>query len=69
MRRLPGHGMLKVGDTSADGQLSLLSARCLGSCGLAPAVVFDGEVVGKVTETQVLERIRGWTSHDGGGPA
>jgi bidirectional [NiFe] hydrogenase diaphorase subunit len=55
------------GETTADGKLSLLSARCLGSCGLAPAVVLDGEVVGKITADQVLERIRGWTNHDGGG--
>ena len=27
---------VKTGETTADGQLSLLSARCLGSCGLAP---------------------------------
>lgn len=59
---------MKVGDTTADGQLSLLSARCLGSCGLAPAAVLDGEVVGKISEAQVLERIREWTSHDGGRP-
>jgi bidirectional [NiFe] hydrogenase diaphorase subunit len=58
---------VKAGETTADGQLSLLSARCLGSCGLAPAVVFDGEVVGKVGVPEVLEKIRGWTGHDVGG--
>jgi bidirectional [NiFe] hydrogenase diaphorase subunit len=55
---------VKLGETTADGQLSLLSARCLGSCGLAPAVVFDGEVVGKVTVPLVVERLREWTDHD-----
>jgi bidirectional [NiFe] hydrogenase diaphorase subunit len=58
---------IKAGETTADGQLSLLSARCLGSCGLAPAVVFDGEVAGKVGVPEVLEKIRGWTCHDAGG--
>ena len=58
---------VKAGETTTDGQLSLLSARCLGSCGLAPAVVFDGEVVGKVGVPEVLERIRGWRRHDVGG--
>jgi bidirectional [NiFe] hydrogenase diaphorase subunit len=29
--------------TTADGHLSLLTARCLGACSLAPAVVVDGE--------------------------
>src|ERR1051325_11378265 len=29
------------GQTTPDGQVSVLTARCLGSCGLAPAVVYD----------------------------
>ena len=40
------HG-IKPGETTADGQVSVLTARCLGACGLAAAVVFDGEVAGK----------------------
>ena len=36
------------GSTTDDGLLSLSSARCLGSCGIAPVVVMDGKVVGKV---------------------
>ena len=56
---------ISPGETTADGKLSLLSARCLGSCGLAPAVVFDGEVAGKLTVPQVLGRIGGWIRHDG----
>lgn len=56
---------VKPGETTEDGKLSLLSARCLGSCGLAPAVVFDNEVVGKMTPSLALERIRGWTDRDG----
>ena len=35
-----------VGETSDDGRLTLKTARCLGSCGLAPVVVLDGEVLG-----------------------
>jgi bidirectional [NiFe] hydrogenase diaphorase subunit len=27
--------------------LTLRTARCLGSCGLAPVVVLDGEVLGR----------------------
>lgn len=48
-----------VGETTKDGQLSVLSARCVGSCGLAPAVVFDGEVAGKLTPDLVKQRIQG----------
>ncbi len=38
-----------LGKTTEDGLLSLTTARCLGSCGLAPVTVIDGEVQGKAT--------------------
>jgi bidirectional [NiFe] hydrogenase diaphorase subunit len=53
------------GKTSADGQVSVMTARCLGACGLAPVVVFDGEVAGKQEPETALERMKGWKS---GGP-
>jgi bidirectional [NiFe] hydrogenase diaphorase subunit len=49
-----------AGETSPDGKVSLLVARCLGSCGLAPSGVFDGEVAGKLSSGAVLEKIGGW---------
>jgi bidirectional [NiFe] hydrogenase diaphorase subunit len=55
------HYGVKPGETTADGAISLVSARCLGSCGLAPAAVLDGEVVGKLTPKDILERMRRWT--------
>jgi bidirectional [NiFe] hydrogenase diaphorase subunit len=58
---------IQPGETTPDGKLSLLSARCLGSCGLAPAVVFDGEVAGRLTVPEVLGRIQGWIRHDSRG--
>ena len=48
------------GETTEDGKVSLLSARCLGSCGLAPAVVYDGDVAGKVTADQMLDKVKEW---------
>lgn len=48
------------GETTPDGKVSLLVARCLGSCGLAPAGVFDGAVEGKLDPATVLDRIGGW---------
>ena len=53
---------VKAGQTTPDGTFSLLTARCLGSCGLAPAAVFDGDVAGKLSSADVLERVRRWTS-------
>ncbi len=51
---------IKAGETRADGQASLAIARCLGACGLAPAVVFDGAVVGKLTPEEALEHVKSW---------
>ncbi len=45
----------KAGATSADGKVSVMSARCIGACGLAPAVIRDGEIVGRLTPAQLHE--------------
>lgn len=55
---------VKPGETTPDGKVSVLAARCLGSCGLAPAVVYDQEVAGKVTPEGLREQIAKWISHD-----
>jgi bidirectional [NiFe] hydrogenase diaphorase subunit len=55
---------INPGETTADGKVSLLIARCLGSCGLAPAAVLDGQVTGKLSSDMVLDTIRSWTGHD-----
>jgi NADH:ubiquinone oxidoreductase subunit E len=41
------------GETSKDGLFSLEAARCVGTCGLAPVVVIDGQVHGEVSADQV----------------
>lgn len=51
---------IKPGETTPDGKLSLVTARCLGSCGLAPLAVFDSDVKGKVTPENVKEHLRGF---------
>jgi len=57
---IEGTAQTKPGETSPDGRVSLLTARCLGSCGLAPNGVFDGEVVGRLTPAEAHKRIQGW---------
>ena len=37
------HG-IKAGETTPDQKLSLVTARCVGACGLAPAVVIDDDL-------------------------
>lgn len=51
---------IKAGETTPDGKVSLLTARCLGACGIAPAVVLDGEVLGHATPETLADRVKGW---------
>jgi bidirectional [NiFe] hydrogenase diaphorase subunit len=51
---------LHPGETSPDGQVSLMTARCIGACGIAPAAVFDGKVGGKQTPEGVCEAVKQW---------
>lgn len=50
---------VEAGDTTPDGKLSLLTARCIGSCGLAPAVVYDGEIAGMQDPEDVVDKVQG----------
>jgi len=52
---------IDFGETSGDGMFSLESSRCLGTCGLAPVVMIEGEIHAKVKPEQVpalLDRYR-----------
>lgn len=52
---------ISPGETTEDGEISLLTARCLGSCSLAPAAILDEDVVGNLSPEQTLEVLEGWT--------
>jgi bidirectional [NiFe] hydrogenase diaphorase subunit len=49
------------GGTTPDGKVSVVIARCVGACGIAPAVLFDHEMVGRLSTGAVMSRVRGWT--------
>jgi bidirectional [NiFe] hydrogenase diaphorase subunit len=51
---------LQPGETTADNKLSLLTARCIGACGIAPAVVYDGAAAGRQTPEDVVARLKPW---------
>jgi len=53
---------IKQGQTTPDGQVSLMVARCVGACSRAPVALCDGEVVGEMTEDQMLEQLERWTT-------
>ena len=40
---------IKPGETSADGMFTLDALRCIGACGIAPAVTINGKVYPKLT--------------------
>jgi bidirectional [NiFe] hydrogenase diaphorase subunit len=43
----------RVGTTSPDGKVSVNTARCIGSCGLAPAVIYDGKILPRLGREQL----------------
>jgi len=48
------------GQTTRDGNISLMTARCVGACSRAPVALFDGEVSGEMSGEQMLEQLERW---------
>jgi formate dehydrogenase alpha subunit len=48
---------IQVGDTTEDRLFTLETVRCIGCCGLAPAIMIDDDTYGKVTPAKVEEII------------
>ena len=57
LERIEKDFKVKAGQTTPDGKFGLQIARCLGACGLAPAVVLDNEVHAKMTPEGILKEI------------
>jgi NADH-quinone oxidoreductase subunit E/NADP-reducing hydrogenase subunit HndA len=47
-----------VGGISEDGLFNLDQVRCIGACGLAPAIMINDEVYGNLTPTKVRRLVR-----------
>ena len=54
---------IKPGETTADGEISLLTARCLGACGNAPVAVVDGVVRSRLTPEALRTQLNDWMPH------
>lgn len=52
------------GEITEDGEFALLSAHCVGACGLAPVAVVDGDIVGGLTPENVVEVVGERISHE-----
>lgn len=53
---------IRPGETTSDNKVSLLTARCIGACGIAPAVVYDGTVTPRATPESAVEQVKKWTA-------
>ncbi len=52
---------IHVGDCTEDGKFSLEACRCIGACGLAPVIMINDDVYGRLTPDDVegvLEKYR-----------
>lgn len=50
------------GETTPDGKLSLVVARCIGACSIAPVVVMDEQIVGYSSPESLSAQIQEWKS-------
>lgn len=46
---------IKAGETTADGMFTIDALRCIGACGIAPAVTINGKVYPKVSVDAVAK--------------
>jgi NADH-quinone oxidoreductase E subunit len=48
----------KVGENTKDGKFSISACRCVGACGLAPVIMINDDVYGRMTPDQVPEILK-----------
>ncbi len=53
------------GETTADGMFTIDALRCIGACGIAPAVTINGKVYPKMTVDMVPEVVKEYRSMGG----
>ena len=50
---------IAMGETTADGSVTLEPVYCLGNCALSPAIMIDGELHGRVSKVRFDELVDG----------
>lgn len=48
---------VKLGQTSADGRITLEAVYCLGNCALSPAALIDGKLHGRLDAARTLAQV------------
>ena len=56
---------IKPGDTTADGLFTLDALRCIGACGIAPAVSISGQVYPKMSVDKVKAIVEEYRAKEG----
>jgi bidirectional [NiFe] hydrogenase diaphorase subunit len=54
------HLRIAQGETTQDGEISLMTARCVGACGRAPVMLADGELHGLVSSDEMMAQLERW---------
>jgi len=49
---------IDVGGTTEDGYFTLEAIRCIGTCGMAPVMAFDEDVIGEINVTKAKRLIK-----------
>jgi len=49
---------VQAGETSKDGELTVETVYCMGSCALAPVAVLDGQIMGRMQQDVLLRRVK-----------
>jgi NADH:ubiquinone oxidoreductase subunit E len=44
---------INPGDTTKDGKFTVQATRCLGACGLAPVMMINDDVFGRLTPAEI----------------
>lgn len=55
---------IKEGSSTKDGMFTIDTLRCVGACGLAPVVIVDGKVFGRVKVEDVENIIKQYSTED-----
>lgn len=51
---------LAPGEVAPDGTVAVARVRCIGACGVAPVVLFDGEVAARQRAEDVVAQLARW---------
>ncbi len=53
---------IEVGECSEDGEFSLEACRCIGACGLAPVIMINDDVYGRLVPDEIEDIIKKYKS-------